>query len=153
MKYKNYKSAIHNFGHSFQSIDYTKSGKLAFNSLVLLNNRGLEPNVTFDFINKRIHPIEAENDSSIKLLNDYLNWLPEHFLNHNCDTNNLKRLEINIKSSFIDLTSPDKMDYCKQVEIETLIKWQANGKETETIEFKEIELVKKEYFKIGVPEY
>jgi hypothetical protein len=153
MKYKNYKSAIHNFGHSFQSIDYSKSGKLVFNTLVQLNNKGLEPNVTFDFIRKQIIPIQAENESSKKLMNDYLSWLPEHFMRHNCDISKLEKLEINVKSNFIDLTSPNRMDYCKQVEIETNIKWQASGKEIETIQLKEIELVKTEFFKIGVPEF
>ena len=38
MKYKNYKSAIHNFTHSFISIDYMKSGRLAVNVLIDLHN-------------------------------------------------------------------------------------------------------------------
>ena len=34
MKFKNYKSAVHNFADSFQSGDFSKSGKLALNALI-----------------------------------------------------------------------------------------------------------------------
>jgi hypothetical protein len=82
-----------------------------------------------------------------------LNWLPDHFGSHNCDLSKLENLVINVQSNFNDLTSPNRMDYCKQVEILTKIYWKADGRAEETIEIKEIELVKKEYFKIGVPEF
>lgn len=54
MKFKNYKSAIHNFAHSFMSIDYMKSGQLAVNVLINRYNLKMEPEATFDFINKTI---------------------------------------------------------------------------------------------------
>ena len=46
MKYKNYKSAIHNFTHSFMSIDYMKSGRLAVNVLIDLHKIGKENKAT-----------------------------------------------------------------------------------------------------------
>ena len=68
MKYKNYKSAIHNFAHSFMSIDYMKSGRLAENVLIYLHNKGLETIATFDFIGQSIQPIvEAISKDSKKL--------------------------------------------------------------------------------------
>src|SRR5690606_24658948 len=85
MKYKNYKSAIHNFTHSFISIDYMKSGRLAVNVIIELHNAGLESKATFDFINKSIRPTKAESTESRQLMDNYLDWLPEHFKNHNCD--------------------------------------------------------------------
>ena len=73
MRYKNYKSAIHNFSHSFLSIDYMKSGRLAVNVLINLHKNGKENKATFDFIKKEIKPKEAETKESKELLNDYLN--------------------------------------------------------------------------------
>ena len=55
MKYKNYKSAIHNFTHSFISIDYTKSGQLAINVLIDLYKLGIENKAIFSFIDKTIN--------------------------------------------------------------------------------------------------
>ena len=72
MKFKNYKSAIHNFAHSFQSIDYTHSGKLAVNVLIELKNKKLPTFVRFDFLNKLIDPPMAISDTSIELMNDYI---------------------------------------------------------------------------------
>ena len=83
MKYKNYKSAIHNFTHSLISIDYMKSGRLAVNVLIELHNLGIESRATFNFKNKSIEPNQAETVESRQLMDDYLSWLPEHFNNHN----------------------------------------------------------------------
>ncbi|MBK9962896.1 MAG: hypothetical protein IPP06_16695 [Saprospiraceae bacterium] len=83
MKFKNYKSAIHNFAHSFMSIDYMKSGRLAVNVLIDLYNLKVEPKATFDFITKTILPTEATTKESNELLKDYLSWLPDHFASHN----------------------------------------------------------------------
>ena len=97
MKYKNYKLAIHNFTHSFMSIDYMKSGGLALNVLIDLNNKGIENKATFDFVNKTIKPKEAESKEGRQLLNDYLNWLSEHFENHGYDLkkmDNMKELNV-----------------------------------------------------------
>ena len=92
MKYKNYKSAIHNFSHSFMSIDYTKSGRLAVNVIINLYKIGKENKATFDFIKNEIKPKEAETEESKQLLKDYLNWLPEHFKKHDCDLTKLEKI-------------------------------------------------------------
>lgn len=152
MKFKNYKSAIHNFAHSFQSIDYTKSGKLAFNVLFHLNNRNLTPSATFDFIKKTIHPTDAINYESKLLLNDYLDWLPSHFINHNCDLDKLEKLSITISAGFDKAYEPPGMNYCKQIRVSTLTLWKADEKEEQTIEVSRDELVGNNFLKIGIPE-
>ena len=71
-----------------------KSGRLALNVLIELHNLGIESKATFDFINKSIRPTEAEYLENRQLMDDYLDWLPEHFNNHNCDLTKLEKLEI-----------------------------------------------------------
>jgi len=53
--------------------------------LIDLYNLGKNTKTTFDFVNKAIKPDEIESKESKQLLNDYLDWLPEHFESHNCD--------------------------------------------------------------------
>jgi hypothetical protein len=112
MKFKNYKSAIHNFVDSFQSVDYSKSEKLAFNVLIHLHNHKINSSATFDFINRIIEPAEANTNESKQLLNDYIDWLPEHFKNHNCDLNKLEKLTITISADIDKAYEPTGMNYC-----------------------------------------
>ena len=153
MKFKNYKSAIHNFADSFQSVDYSKSGKLAFNVLIHLNNLGLKPYATFDFINKTIQPNEATTNESNQLFNDYLDWLPTHFINHKCDLEKLEKLIINISANFDNAIIPKGMNKCKQICIKTETTWKADSRKEETIEISLNEIVDSYYLKTGIPEY
>ena len=153
MKYKNYKSAIHNFTHSFMSIDYMKSGRLAVNVLIDLHKIGKENKATFDFIKKEIKPKEAESKESKQLLNDYLNWLPEHFKNHDCDLNKLEKLEITIWTDFNKTITPLRMNNTKKFELHTLTKWKADGRDEQTLEISQTELIKEYYLNIGIPEF
>ncbi len=152
MKYKNYKSAIHNFAHSFQSIDYMKSGKLAVNVLINLKNKGIKPIAKFDFINKTIEPVDASSKESVKLLNDYIDWLPDHFLKHNCDINGLEGLQLTIWTDFDKAFSPQEMNNCKQICIQTETKWKAFGKDEEIITISQDELIDNRYLETGLPE-
>lgn len=152
MKYKNYKSSIHNFTHSFISIDYMKSGRLAVNVLIDLYNLGLETKSTFDFINETIHPVLAESKESRQLLNDYLDWLPDHFTNHNCDLNKLEKLETTIWSDFDNAFSPPRMNDTIEFTINALTKWKADGRDEEIIEISQIELIKKNFLKLRIQE-
>ncbi len=152
MKFKNYKAAIHNFAHSFQSIDYTRSGKLAFNVVAHLNNRNLNPSATFDFIKKTILPTEAISNESKQLLNDYLDWLPSHFKNHNCNLDKLEKLSITITADFDKAFEPPRMNYCKQISVSTQTVWKADGKDEQTIEVSQEELVENNFLKVGTPE-
>lgn len=152
MKFKNYKSAIHNFAHSFQSVDYSKSGKLAFNVLIHLNNLKLKPYIKFDFVNRTIHPEEAISKESIQLLNDYLNWLPIHFKNHNCDLDKLEKLIIDISADFDKAFYPQVMNKAKQISIQTTTGWKADNRAEETIQITVNEIVDDYYLKTGIPE-
>ena len=152
MKFKNYKSAIHNFADSFQSVDYSKSGKLAFNVLIHLNNLKLKPSATFDFVNKTIQPEEAISKESNQLLNDYLDWLPTHFKNHNCDLDKLEKLTIDILADFDKAYYPLGMNKAKQISIQTNTSWKADNRDEETIEITLNEIVDDYYLKTGIPE-
>ena len=152
MKHKNYKSAIHNFTHSFISIDYTKSGLLAVNVLIDLHNLGLETKTRFDFINKSIQPTQAESKGSKQLLNDYLDWLPEHFENHNCDLTKLEKLETIIWVDFDKAFSPPSMNDAIEFTVNTVTKWKADGRDEEIIEISQTELIKKTFLKLRIPE-
>lgn len=151
MKFKNYKSAVHNFAHSFQSLDYAKSEKLAFNVLVhlLINNH--KPTASFDFINKTIEPEEAISKESKELLEDYLNWLPIHFRHHNCDLKKLEKLIIAISVDVTKMFEPPGMNYCKQIGVSTKTVWKAEGVNEQTIHITQEELVQNDFLQIGIP--
>ncbi len=152
MKYKNYKSAIHNFSHSFMSIDYTKSGRLAVNVIINLYKIGKENKATFDFIKKEIIPKEAETEGSKQLLKDYLNWLPEHFKKHDCDFTKLEKLEVTIWTDFNKALIPFRMNKTKQFELYTLTKWKADGRDEQIIKIFQTELINEYYLNTGIPE-
>lgn len=153
MKYKNYKSAIHNFTHSFISIDYMKSGRLAVNVLIDLHNVGLETKTTFDFIKKAIQSEKADTKVSRELLSDYLDWLPDHFEKHNCDLNKLEELETTIWTDFDKAFSPPRMNDTIEFTVNALTKWKADGREEEIIEISQTELIKKNFLKLRIPEF
>lgn len=152
MKYKNYNSAIHNFTHSFISIDYMKSGRLAVNVLIDLFNLGLETKSTFDFINQTIQPEKAESKESRQLINDYVEWLPNHFEKHNCDLTNLEKLELTFWIDFDKAFSLPRMDNTLEFTVNSLTVWKPKGREEQTIEISQTELIKKNFLKLGIPE-
>lgn len=153
MKFKNYNSAIHNFAHSFMSIDYLKSGRLAVNVLIDLHNLKYEPKTTFNFIYKTIVPTEARTNESGELLNDYLDWMPDHFARHNCDLLKLEVLEITIWTDFDNAKTPQGMSNCKEFVVHTWTKWKADGRDTQTIEISQTEIIKENFLKLRIPEF
>ena len=153
MKFKNYKSAIHNFAHSFMSIDYMKSGRLALNVLIDLYNLTLEPKATFDFVNKTIKPTDASTKESSELLNDYLSWLPDHFAAHNCDQTKLEKLEISIWTDFDKAVTPTGMSNSKEFVVHTLTKWKADSRDEQIIEISQTEIIKENFIKLRIPEF
>lgn len=143
MKYKNYKSAIHNFAHSFMSIDYMKSGRLAINVLIDLHNNGFETKADFDFINKTIEPKAADSKESRQLLSDYLDWLPDHFDKHNCDLKKLERLDIIIKTDFNNTIPYERNQKDRVFQIKSLVTWKADGRNEEYMEISQSEVIPK----------
>jgi hypothetical protein len=143
MKFKNYKSAIHNFAHSFQSIDILKSGVFAIDILIHLKHNHNISSATFDFVSKTIHPDEANTTDSRQLLKDYLEWLPNHFLRHNCDIDKLEKLTIEISCDFDKAFTPPKMSNARQISIKSKTAWKADGRPEEVIDISQDEVLDK----------
>lgn len=120
-----------------------KSGRLAVNVLIDLYNLGLESKATFDFINKTIQPEKAKSKESRQLMNDYLNWLPEHFKNHNCDLAKLEKLEISIWTDFVNTLPYDRNQKDRIFKVSALTKWKADGHNDEIIEINQSEIFPK----------
>ena len=129
-----------------------KSGRLAVNVLIDLHNLGLASKTTFDFINKTIHPIQAESKESRQLLNDYLDWLPDHFENQNCDVSKLEQLEITIWTDFEKAFSPPRMNNVLEFTVNALTVWKADGRANQTVEISQPESIKKNILKLRTPE-
>jgi hypothetical protein len=153
MKFKNYKSAIHNFTHSFISIDYMKIGVLAVNVLIDLLNLNLETKATFDFIKKSIIPTQADTKRGRKLLQDYSDWLPAHFISHNCDLTKLEKLEITFWADLAQARTPVGMSDTKEVTVYARTTWKADNRDEEIIEISQVELLKQNYLKLRLPEF
>lgn len=148
MKYKNYKSAIHNFTHSFICIDYMKSGRLAVNVLIELHNLGIDSKATFNFKNKSIEPKQAETVESRKLMDDYLNWLPEHFMNHNRALDKLEKLEITFWTDFKNTLPYERNRNDRVFKVFANTKWKADGRDEEIIEISQSELIPKKILEL-----
>jgi hypothetical protein len=130
-----------------------KSGRLAVNVLIDLYNLKLEPKATFDFINKNILPTEATTKESSELLRDYLSWLPKHFSRHDCDLTKLETLEITIWADFASALTPPGMSNCKEFVVHSLTKWKADGRDAQTIEISQTEIIKENFIKLRIPEF
>jgi len=129
-----------------------KSPKQSFNVLVELENLGLEPKATFDFLTGTIEPKEAITNSSKLLLNHYMDWLPEHCLKHECDLNNLIKLQITIRTNFQTAATPRGMNKAKELVIESETIWQAQDKPEQTIRISHIEVMDAKFTRTGIPE-
>tara|TARA_Y100000766_G_C18368429_1_gene347633 strand:+ start:133 stop:531 length:399 start_codon:yes stop_codon:yes gene_type:complete len=129
-----------------------KSGRLAVNVLIDLYNLGLETKTTFNFVNQTIQPNQAQSKRSRQLLNDYLDWLPDHFKNHNCDLIKLEKLETTIWTDFDKSFSPPGMNNTLEFTVNALTIWKAEGREDQTIEISQTELIEKNFLKLRIPE-
>lgn len=152
MKYRNYKSAIHNFTHSLISIDYNISGKLAGNVLIDLLNLKKETQATINFLTGDMTPIEAKTKQSTILVKDYIEWLPIHFKSHNCDLSKIEKLETTISIAFDKATTPPGMNDTIEFTIQASTKWKAIDKEEQIVNISQNELIKKTFLKFRVPE-
>ena len=126
-----------------------KSGRLAVNVLIDLYNLGLETKATFDFINETLQPNEAESKESKQLLNDYLDWLPEHFSNHNCDLTKLEKLETTIWTDFDNTLPYERNQKDRIYKVRALTKWKADGRNYEIIEITQSEIIPKKLVDLG----
>lgn len=129
-----------------------KSPKLAINVLIDLNNKGLEPIACFDFISKHIAPKHAETKDSLQLLNDYIDWLPKHFINHNCDLSRIEKLQIHLWTDFYNAETPPRMSNYRIIQVKTKTIWKAYGREEMILEISQGEIIKDTSIKYGLPE-
>jgi hypothetical protein len=129
-----------------------KSGRLAVNVLIELNKIGLECKSTFDFINKTIKPEKSDSKESRQLMNDYLNWLPELFKNHNCVLTKLEKFIITFWSDFDKAITSPSMNGTKEFVIYAKTEWKADGKDEQIIEINQTELVKQNLLMTKIPE-
>lgn len=129
-----------------------KSGRLAVNVLIDLYKEGKDTKATFDFLNRTIEPQEAISKESIQLMNDYIDWLPDHFDKHDCDLAKLEKLEVTIWTDFKIAFVPPGMDNCKEFTVSTLTNWKADGREERTIKISQTEIIKENFLKLRIPE-
>jgi len=127
-----------------------KSVRFTINVLIDLYNKEIENKATFDFINEIIEPKEAQSQVSKQLLNDYLDWLPEHFEKHNCDLTKLEKLEITFWTDFNKAITPPGMNDTKEFKISALTKWKVEGKDEQIINISQTELIKQNFLKLGI---
>ena len=126
-----------------------KSGRLAMNVLIDLYNLGIETKATFDFVNKTIEPTEAGSKESLQLMNDYFNWLPEHFRNNNCELTKLEQLKITLWTDFNKTLPYERNQKDRVLKVSALTKWKAEGRKEETIELTQSELIPKNLLGLG----
>ncbi len=134
------------------SIDYMKSGRLAINVLIDLNNIGKPTEFKIDFISKNISPEESISDHSQQLMIDYLDWLPEHLRNHNCDEHLLEKLEIKMWADFNSASSPQGMKSDIEIQIHCQAEWKVSGRNENIIDMSQAEIISKRFIRNGIPE-
>jgi hypothetical protein len=132
------------------SVDCMKSQQLALNILIDLYNRGLESIVTFNFTESTIKPEKAESKASRQLMEDYLDWLPDHFNNHNCDLVKLQKLEITTWIEFDNAFTPPRMSDMIQFDFHARTKWKADDKEEQAFEIYQTEIVNRYSYKLNL---
>jgi hypothetical protein len=152
MKVRNYKSAIHNFAHSFQSIDYSQSGKLAMNVLLRFHHLTGGTSVQFDFIHRTISPVGAITESGIKLMNDYLVWLPNLLLSQNCDKDALELLIIKLTSNFKHAITPKGMPDAIELIVTTETTYKLKERDEKVIIINQDEIISKSFLQGLIPE-
>ncbi|QHT70333.1 hypothetical protein GXP67_28605 [Rhodocytophaga rosea] len=130
-----------------------KSPKLAINVLLRLHRMGIKPFAVFDFINKKIEPKEASSEESIQLLTDYIDWLPLHFQNHECDLFKLKKLQITIWADLDNLFPSKKIKSSKFVSVHTITLWKAEGREEQKTKITQNENISNKSLEDLIPEF
>ena len=65
----------------------------------------------------------------------------------------LEVLEITIWTDFDNAKTPPGMSNCKEFVVHTLTKWKADGRDTQTIEISQTEIIKENFLKLRIPEF
>lgn len=91
MKYKNIKSAIHNFGHSFISDENYVDDDYVFYELAAIHSQGHE--IVINWLNGKFEPNHLCTDRIKKSIRYWADGLSRHLENQNVDLNLLNSLE------------------------------------------------------------
>ena len=91
MKYKNIKSAIHNFGHSFASYENYVDDDFVLYELNNIHRKGYE--IRINWKNGDFQPYQLLSTRIEKSIGYWRSSMEEHFNRHNVDPNALKSFE------------------------------------------------------------
>ncbi len=64
----------------------------------------------------------------------------------------MEKLEITFCADFDKAIMPPRMNDTKEFKVSALTKWKAEQKDEQTIEISQIELIKQNFLKLGIPE-
>ena len=90
MKYKNIRSAIHNFGHSFMSDMNYVDDDFIFNDLVKIHKKNLD--ISIDWLNGIFEPSSEVSDRLKKSIGYWKNGLEKQLSQQNVDLNMIASL-------------------------------------------------------------
>ena len=91
MKYKNIKSAIHNFGYSFISDENYVDDEYVFHELACIHSQGHD--ITINWLNRKFDPAHLCTDRIKKSIEYWANGLERLLNSQNVDVEVLIRLE------------------------------------------------------------
>ncbi|MEJ2373139.1 MAG: hypothetical protein P8Y22_03960, partial [Sulfurimonas sp.] len=83
---------------------------------------------------------------------DYLDWLPEHLKNHNCDDLLLEKLEIKMWTDLNGAFSPSGMKNDLEVQINCQTMWKISGRDENVLDISQAEIISKKNIHNGIPE-
>ena len=82
-----------------------------------------------------------------------MDWLPEHFIRHDCDLSKLEKLDITISIDFDKVITPPRMNDTVEFVVVTSTNWKADRREEQKIEIKQTECINWKFLKSGIPEF
>jgi hypothetical protein len=91
MKYKNIKSAIHNFGYSFISDENYVDGEYVFHELARIHSQGHD--IIISWLNEKFEPAHLCTERITKSIGYWANGLERLLNSQNVDLGSLTKLE------------------------------------------------------------
>jgi hypothetical protein len=92
MKYKNIKSAIHNFGHSFVSYENYVDGDFVLYELKNIHRKGYD--IAINWFTQEFSPNHLCSERIKKSIGYWSSGIQEHLNRQNVDIDSLKSLEL-----------------------------------------------------------
>ncbi|CZF78729.1 hypothetical protein GCE9029_01020 [Grimontia celer] len=92
MKYKNIKSAIHNFGYSYLSYENYVDGDFVFRELKAIHAKGYD--ISIDWLSRTFEPRQFYSTRIEKSIGYWTDSLRQHLLNQNVSIESLTDLHL-----------------------------------------------------------